>query len=196
VALFGIEDAGRWSLVRQPVGSESAGTHQDDIEHVARTLLRRYGVVSWRMVEREAAWLPSWRELARVYRRLEARGEIRGGRFIDGLSGEQFALPDAIGLMRQVRRQPHDAGLICLAAADPANLLGTVVPGPKVPRVAGSRVLYRDGVPVAVSIAGKAEMLVPMTAGEKHAAERALSLSPSLRNLEQASADRAIANAS
>jgi ATP-dependent Lhr-like helicase len=87
---------------RAPVAPEA-------LEHLARTLLRRYGVVCWRLLEREAAWLPSWRELVRVYRRLEARGEIRGGRFIGGLSGEQFALPDAIALMRQVRRRDTTA---------------------------------------------------------------------------------------
>lgn len=94
-ALFGVEDAGRWSLVRR-TATVSDG---DAVEHVARTLLRRYGVVFWRLIEREAAWLPPWRELLRVFRRLESRGEIRGGRFVAGFSGEQFALPDAIGMM-------------------------------------------------------------------------------------------------
>ena len=88
-------------------------------------------MVCWRLLEREAAWLPPWRELVRVYRRLEARGEIRGGRFIAGLAGEQFALPDAIAAMREVRRRPADGALVCLAASDPANLLGTVVHGPE-----------------------------------------------------------------
>src|SRR5690606_10805211 len=78
------------------------------VEHVARVLLRRYGVVGWRILEREAAWLPPWRELLRVYHRLEARGEVRGGRFIEGLSGEQFALPDAIAPLRRMRNRPAD----------------------------------------------------------------------------------------
>ena len=77
------------------------------VEHVARTLLRRYGVVFWRLLEREAGWLPPWRDLLRVYRRLEARGEIRGGRFVAGFSGEQFALPEAVGALREVRRKPR-----------------------------------------------------------------------------------------
>ncbi len=80
------------------------------LEHVAWTLLRRYGVVSWRLLEREADWLPPWRELLRVYHRLEARGEIRGGRFVAGLAGEQFALPEAVGLLREVRRQRPPTG--------------------------------------------------------------------------------------
>ena len=153
------------------------------IEHVARTLLRRYGVVCWRLLEREAAWLPPWRDLVRVYRRLEARGEIRGGRFIAGLSGEQFALPEAIALLRQVRRRPPDGALVCLAATDPANLLGTVLPGAKVPRVAGSRVLYRDGVPVATSVAGEIQMLVPLDADQESVARKALTLSTSVSGL-------------
>ena len=87
------------------------------VEHIARTLLRRYGVVFWRLLEREAAWLPPWRDLLRVYRRLEARGEIRGGRFVAGFSGEQFALPEAVGALREVRRKP---AVGCLGLACPA----------------------------------------------------------------------------
>jgi len=185
VTLLGIADAGRWSLIRSPSPAVDTPTGTcafaaprridgDALEHVARILLRRYGVVCWRLLEREAAWLPPWRELVRVYRRLEARGEIRGGRFIAGLSGEQFALPDAIAAMREVRRRPVDATLLCLAAADPANLLGTVVPGPKVARVAGARVAFRDGVPVATSVAGAVELLVAASPGEARAIEAAL----------------------
>ncbi|MGH6646601.1 DEAD/DEAH box helicase [Aquabacterium sp.] len=185
--LFGIEDAGRWSLVRQQPRPDGEGgalvPAPEDLEHLVRTLLRRHGVLAWRLLEREAAWLPKWRELVRVCRRLEARGELRGGRFIAGLSGEQFALPEAVARMREVRRQPPDAGLVCLAAADPANLLGTVLPGPKLPRTAGSRVLYRDGVPVATMVGGEVETLVAMTPQERHEAVRELSLDPGLRRI-------------
>ncbi len=127
----------------------------EDIEHIARTLLRRYGVVCWRLLEREAGWLPPWRELVRVLQRLEARGEIRGGRFIAGLSGEQFALPEAIGLLRQVRARPHDGAFVCVSASDPLNLAGTVLPGEKIPRIAGARMLLRDGLAVASLVAGE-----------------------------------------
>ncbi|KWV13685.1 hypothetical protein ATB53_15190 [Xanthomonas translucens] len=143
VPLYGIQDAGRWALLRFAADAGDAAAHGESLEHLARTLPRRYGVICWRLLEREAAWLPPWCELLRVYQRLEARGEIRGGRFIGGLSGEQFALPEAIGLLRQVRRQPHDGAWLCVAAADPANLLGSVLPGSRVPRVPGARVLYR-----------------------------------------------------
>jgi ATP-dependent Lhr-like helicase len=189
-ALFGIEDAGRWLLTRQPgsaTAEETPRTHApESIEQVARVLLRRYGVVCWSVLEREAAWLPPWRDLVRTYRRLEARGEVRGGRFIAGLSGEQFALPEAIGLMRQMRRRPPDESLVCLSASDPANLLGTVIPGTRIARVAGSRVLYRDGVPIATSVADQIEILVSMSAAEENAARRELSLSPALRSTHRA----------
>ncbi len=174
-SLFGIQDAGRWALVRQPNNADPAAKKSPEaLEHVARTLLRRYGVVCWRMLEREAAWLPPWRELARIYHRLEARGEIRGGRFIAGLSGEQFALPEALGLLRQIRRRPADGQLVRISAADPANLLGTVLVGAKIPRVPGSSVLYRDGVAIAASIGGQTQWLVALDAQEQRRAMDAL----------------------
>ncbi|MHA4870966.1 Lhr family helicase [Duganella sp. PWIR1] len=130
-------------------------TDPETLEHIAMTLLRRYGVMFWRLLEREAAWMPSWRELLPVYHRLEARGEIRGGRFVAGLSGEQFALPEAIPLLREMRRRPHDGGYVCISAVDPLNLCGTLLTGDKIPALAGNRVLFRDGVPVATLVAGK-----------------------------------------
>ena len=187
VALFGIEDAGRWNVIRAPRAADAKAS-AEAIEHVARTLLRRYGVVCFQLLEREAAWLPPWRELVRVWRRLEARGEIRGGRFIAGVTGEQFALPDAIATMRAVRRQPPDDTLVCLCASDPVNLLGTVLAGPKVPRVAGSRVLYRDGLAIGTCVAGQIELLVPLDVAQARAATRALALDPQLRFLEMSSA--------
>jgi ATP-dependent helicase Lhr and Lhr-like helicase len=150
-ALFGVEDAGRWSLVRRT----ATGSDGDAVEHVARTLLRRYGVVFWRLIEREAAWLPPWRELSRVFRKLESRGEIRGGRFVAGFSGEQFALPDAIGMLREIRRQPDADTWLAVSGPDPLNLAGILTPGPKVASLAGNRVLYRDGVPTASLSAGE-----------------------------------------
>ncbi len=188
VALFGIEDAGRWNVVKAAQATADGKAAAEAIEHVARTLLRRYGVVCFQLLEREAAWLPPWRELVRVYRRLEARGEIRGGRFIAGVTGEQFALPDAIATMRAVRRQPADDALVCLSASDPANLLGTVLAGPKVPRVAGSRVLYRDGLAIGTSIGGQIELLVPLDPAQARTATRALALDPQVRFMEPATA--------
>jgi ATP-dependent Lhr-like helicase len=173
-ALANMQDAGRWALLRGR-GEEAAESKPsaEALEHIARTLLRRYGVVCWRLLEREADWLPSWRDLLRVYQRLEARGEIRGGRFVAGIVGEQFALPEAVALLREVRKRPTDGSLIGLSACDPLNLLGTLLPGSKVPAVAGNRLLYRDGVPVASLIAGKIQLLQQtdaFTAGQWQAA--------------------------
>jgi ATP-dependent Lhr-like helicase len=178
-ALFGIEDAGRWALVRRPapnLGATAAGyaPEHEVVEHIADTLLRRYGVVFWRLLEREAAWLPPWRELLRVLRRLEARGEIRGGRFVAGISGEQFALPEAVGLLRETRRAPSSPAWISLSAADPLNLIGSIVPGSKVPAVTNNRVLYRDGIAVAALVAGETQWLQALEAREMREAESAL----------------------
>ncbi|MGE0803337.1 MAG: DEAD/DEAH box helicase [Lautropia sp.] len=168
----GVQDAGRWALVRRdsspapttlssPSAAEAAATGDAAVEHVARTLLRRYGVVCWRLTEREAPWLPPWRRLVRVYQRLEARGEIRGGRFIAGVSGEQYALPEAVAALRRTRRTATAAQWVCVGATDPANLVGTVLVGPRLPRVAGNRVVYRDGVAVATQAGDRLEWLVP-----------------------------------
>ncbi|MBO9685343.1 MAG: DEAD/DEAH box helicase [Mitsuaria chitosanitabida] len=165
--LTGVEDAGRWSLVAERLEPASP----EDVEHVVRTLLRRYGVIAWRLLEREAAWLPPWRALVRVCRRLEARGELRGGRFIAGLSGEQFALPEAVARLREVRRQKPDERWTVLSAADPANLLGPVVLGEKLPRTAGARVLWRGGVPVATQQGGETRWLVELEMAERREAE-------------------------
>jgi ATP-dependent Lhr-like helicase len=152
------------------------------VEHIALTLLQRYGVVCWRLLEREAAWLPPWRELLRVYHRLEARGEIRGGRFVAGLSGEQFALPDAIAVLRAIRKRPHDGALLVLSALDPLNLVGTLLPGGKVPRVLGARVVYRDGLPLGTLVAGVTELLGDLSPADEQAVRHAL-----LRGTHQAS---------
>jgi ATP-dependent Lhr-like helicase len=207
--LSGIEDAGRWSLIRRtsylpdpsislfPLGEsrhpgpESSvvpkadegglirpfhaglapspqpsphrgeggkATDSDTLEHIARTLLRRWGVVFWTLLQREAAWLPPWRELRRVYQRLEARGEIRGGRFVAGMVGEQFALPEAIGALRSARKE-HDESLITISGADPLNLVGGVLPGEKVPVLTNARVVFRDGLPLAKQVAGEITVL-------------------------------------
>ena len=130
------------------VADAPAVSRESAVEAQAWALLRRYGVVFRRVLSREANAAP-WRELARVYRRLEARGEIRGGRFVSGMSGEQFALADAVDRLREVRRTPPDDQVIVISAADPLNLAGIVTAGDRVRAVAGTRVAYRNGVPVA-----------------------------------------------
>jgi ATP-dependent Lhr-like helicase len=137
--------AGRWSAI---AFDASPGARDRSVEMQAWTFLRRYGVVFRRVLARETNAAP-WRELARVYRRLEARGEIRGGRFVSGMSGEQFALPDAVERLREVRRSAPTSGVLVVGAVDPLNLTGIVTSGGRVRAVASSRVAYRNGVPLA-----------------------------------------------
>jgi ATP-dependent Lhr-like helicase len=168
---FGMEDAGRWSLARRPLAVQGeAGA----LEHVARTLLRRYGVVFWRLLEREAGWLPPWRDLLRIYRRLESRGEIRGGRFVAGFTGDQFALPEAIGKLREVRRGQPSESWVSVSGADPLNLVGIITPGPRLPALTGNRLLYRAGIPVAVFAAGEMLCLERMEGAREWEARAAL----------------------
>jgi ATP-dependent helicase Lhr and Lhr-like helicase len=170
IAIFGMQDAGRWALVKKGLGADTG----EDIEHVCRTLLRRWGVVFWKVLEREAEWLPPWRQMLMCLRRLEARGEIRGGRFIAGFSGEQFALPDAIGLLRDARRKPNDGEFLSLSAADPLNLVGILTPGARLPSLTGNRVLYRDGLPLAVYAGGEVAFLELLDEKEQWQARNAL----------------------
>jgi ATP-dependent Lhr-like helicase len=158
--LGGMEDAGRWALLKRPAtepqdGKARTAMDTEALEHAALVLLRRYGVVFWRMLEREADWLPPWRDLLRVYHKLEARGDVRGGRFVQGVTGEQFALPEAIPLLRETRKRKPENTLVSLSGADPLNLAGLLFPGQKIPALAGNRVLYRDGIPIAAWISNK-----------------------------------------
>jgi ATP-dependent Lhr-like helicase len=126
-----------------------------------------------RLLTREAGAAP-WRELASLYRRLEARGEIRGGRFVSGMSGEQFALPEAVRVLREVRRTPADGRLLVISAADPLNLAGIVTAGERI-RVAGrNRIAYRDGVPLAVREGDFVRPLMSVDAGTGDEVARAL----------------------
>jgi ATP-dependent Lhr-like helicase len=175
-ALFGIEDAGRWTLTQRTVrsGATPVADASDPVERGARVLLKRYGVVFWKLLERESPWLPPWRELLRAYRRLEARGDIRGGRFVAGFSGEQFALPEAVTSLREVRRAPRSGELVAVSGADPLNLAGIVTTGPKVAALAGNRVLFRDGVPIAWSAGGTIGFIPELDAAAQNAARSAL----------------------
>ena len=126
----------------------------------ARQLLARYGVVFHRLLLREEG-LPPYRELLKVFRRLEARGEVRGGRFVAGFSGEQYSLPEAVQQVRGARRAPLDGVHIVLSAADPLNLAGITSPAQRVPAIASNRVIYCDGVPVAARIGKEVLSLLP-----------------------------------
>jgi ATP-dependent helicase Lhr and Lhr-like helicase len=140
--------SGRWTAVANTT-SDDAKSREAAVELQAWTLLGRYGVVFRRLLARETLAVP-WRELTRVYRRLEARGEIRGGRFVSGMSGEQFALPHAIDRLRETRRHRPDGRLIAISTADPLNLVGIVTAGDRIRAMRRNRLVYRDGVPLAV----------------------------------------------
>ena len=142
--------AGRWSLWRRDAVDEDPA-ERDEI--LARQLLRRYGVVFRDILVRERN-APPWRVLLPIYRRLEARGEIRGGRFVNGFGGEQFALPEAIESLRALRRSGDDAETVILPAADPLNLVGIIVPGQRVSPFSTLAVAYRNGVAIDVAPLG------------------------------------------
>ncbi len=135
--------AGRWALLHADVAAERPRA----VEAACWMLLRRYGIVIRDLLARESN-LPSWRELLMAFRRLEDRGEIRGGRFVDGFLGEQFALPIAVESVRAMRSLPLTSDTLTLSAADPLNMVGILVPGERVPAISGKSVSYRDGVAV------------------------------------------------
>jgi ATP-dependent Lhr-like helicase len=154
------ERAGRWAILDADIDREEA------VETQARALLTRYGVIFRRLLTREPNAAP-WRELARVYRRLEARGEIRGGRFVTGMSGEQFALSEAVTQLREIRRTPADGRLTVISACDPLNLIGILTSTDRIRAIAGTRIAYRDGIPVAVM---EGDFLRPFDAPDMEAA--------------------------
>ncbi|HSR40814.1 MAG TPA: helicase-related protein, partial [Longimicrobiales bacterium] len=175
---WGVDTAGRWSLLgvpnREPASADGGGSprsrggpggrrgeardgarssptpsREAEIEALARAYLLRWGVVFRKVLAREPL-SPPWRDLVRALRRMEARGEVRGGRFVAGFSGEQFALPEAVTELRKVRKEPPAGELVAVSAADPLNLTGIVTPGERVPAIMGTRIGLRDGVPVRV----------------------------------------------
>ena len=220
--VYEMSSAGRWSLLNRvgqafppvsvatgdlrgnsPTAREGAQFDAEAAEEIARILLKRYGVVFKRLLEREGIALP-WRVLLRIYHRLEARGEIRGGRFVAGISGEQFALPEAVGMLRAIRRarsgsmdfgirspsqmtddfatEPSsmvglpstEESLISVSAADPLNLIGIITPGGRITAFTSNRILYRNGEPVAVLEAGETRFLVELSRAMEWKAKAAL----------------------
>jgi ATP-dependent Lhr-like helicase len=186
--VYSMDEAGRWVVLRKtergqapfttaqseaPAIPQSETVDRESMEAVAMKLLQRYGVVFRKLLDRESINIP-WRDLLRVFRRLEARGEIRGGRFVGGFSGEQFASPDAVHLLRSIRRTEADGSMIAISAADPLNMLGILLPGPRLPHAASNRLLYRDGIPIAVLEAKEIRFLIEMDAADEWQARNAL----------------------
>jgi ATP-dependent Lhr-like helicase len=176
---------GRWSITRAqpgPAVSEAQAElfpEQARMAAVCEALLRRYGVVFRAVLERESM-IPPWRHLLRYLRRMEDRGEVRGGRFVDGFSGEQFALPEAVGLLRRQEKADEGRALKVVSAADPLNLGGIITPGVKTAARAGSRILLLNGVPAARIQGDDLELLSPDAIGAAEA-ERQLRQVLSLR---------------
>jgi ATP-dependent Lhr-like helicase len=157
-SMYGVDTAGRWALLTSERTAEDTSVAPDRVEPIARALLARYGVVFRSLLARESR-LPPWRELVMVYRRLEARGEIRGGRFVTGFGGEQFAAAEAVGRLRAVRKLAPADALVALSGADPLNLVGILTPEARVAAIARSRILFRDGVPIAALEGGEVRRL-------------------------------------
>jgi ATP-dependent Lhr-like helicase len=132
--------AGRWTIMH----TEPALDHAAALEATCRMLLDRYGLVFRELLARESV-LPKWRELLLTFRRLEDRGEVRGGRFVSGFIGEQFALPEAVESLRAMRNVQPLGETVTVSAADPLNLAGIIVPGERVPAISGHNVSFRDG---------------------------------------------------
>ncbi|MFS8084598.1 MAG: ATP-dependent DNA helicase, partial [Acidobacteriota bacterium] len=179
--VYSMDEAGRWVRLGRPADLTNGpnGDHRnqpidrDVIEAVARKLLQRYGVVFRKLLDRESIGVP-WRDLLRVYRRMEARGEIRGGRFVGGFSGEQFATAEGVQLLRSIRRAALESSLVSINAADPLNLIGVITPGSRLSPAASNRILYRDGVPIAVLEAKEIRFLVDMNPADQWQARNAL----------------------
>jgi ATP-dependent helicase Lhr and Lhr-like helicase len=170
--VYDMASAGRWSILQRNATPPNLND-QALTEEVAWALLKRYGVVFKRLLEREGIALP-WRVLLRFYHRLEARGDIRGGRFVAGISGEQFALPEAIGMLRAIRRAGAQDSLISVSAADPLNLVGIIIPGARITAHTSNRILYHDGAPVASFESGETHFLVELSRAMEWKAKAAL----------------------
>jgi ATP-dependent Lhr-like helicase len=158
-AIYGIDDAGRWSLLTPVVPSETPDELTDEqLDRLIAIYLKRWGVITRKVLDRETS-APPWRQLLLKLRRMELRGEIRGGRFINGVGGEQFALADTVTALRkqqklwQEQQDSHpnaEPRRFVINATDPLNLLGTLLPEKRVPHLSGNRILFEDGLPVAV----------------------------------------------
>lgn len=174
------QGAGRWFLIARTPGpgkedpgmSELLDTRWESVEYIARSLLRRYGVVFRQLLVSERS-CPPWRDLHYVFRRMEARGEVRGGRFVSGPTGEQFALPDAVGLLRS-RQDGESGSRVVLSACDPLNLTGVLIPGTRVPASRANRLLFVDGRLIAKSLAKDIQWMTDLEPEEQWNARQAL----------------------
>jgi len=168
---------GRWSVTGTGVSQQQADSFnnngQQRLAVICQSLLRRYGVVFRAVIQREIL-LPPWRDLLNYLRRMEDRGEVRGGRFVDGFSGEQFALPEALGLLRQPAETSGKSVFAVISACDPLNLGGVITAGAKTPAITGNRILLENGLPVARIMAEELEEFPKISTQASHEARRRL----------------------
>jgi ATP-dependent Lhr-like helicase len=179
--VFSMEQAGRWSIIN----NESESINEEErTKQLSKVYLRRYGVVFRKLIDKEQG-SPAWRDLLKVYRRMEARGEIRGGRFVDGVWGEQYALPEAVSLMRKTRNDKEKAKLVAISAGDPLNLTGIITTGHRVTSITSNRILYEDGEPVAMKEGKEVKFLKQFESPKKWRYKNALitrEIPPKLRS--------------
>ena len=163
--VFTMDQAGRWTLIDQSK-TKHDDNRQQYLEKMCMVLLKRYGILFRKLADKEQL-APSWRELVRVLRIMEARGVIRGGRFVQGVWGEQYALPEALAALRKIKNAPKSEELVTIGAADPLNLTGIITTGRKVPAYYNNRILYKDGVPVATTEGKEVKWLEEFEGEEK-----------------------------
>ncbi|MFT4583809.1 MAG: ATP-dependent Lhr-like helicase [Gammaproteobacteria bacterium] len=183
-----VDTVGRWDLIPR-TGSNDATRFDSDgptMERIVGTLLNRYGIVFKRVIERETA-LPPWRYLLWALRRMEARGEVRGGRFVAGFSGEQFGLPDAVDALRRMNKSPNNNEIVVISGTDPLNLAGVITPGLRIPATTKNQIAYLDGEPVAVRIGQDFRMLKECTNGVELRVRTALIRQPRPTNRRSSS---------
>ena len=167
-------DAGRWAIVRQMAESPRRRPDDEAVEHVVRTLLRRWGVIFWKLLVREADSLPNGATsspAAVVWKRV---AKYAADVLLPAFAGEQYASLDAVGLLRDVRRRPLSGQYVSLSGADPLNLLGIITPGARLASLSGNRLLYRDGLPIATYAAGEVQFLETLEPKEEWEARNAV----------------------
>ncbi|NKB34556.1 MAG: DEAD/DEAH box helicase [Pseudomonadales bacterium] len=175
-AMFGVEDAGRWSLLdtfQQEITEDVAKKKpsykwevldEEQIERLISIYLQRWGVLVRSLLERES-FAPPWRVLLMHLRKLELRGVLRGGRFVAGVGGEQFAFPETVDALRKFKKDKKNnqnqatKPFYCLTASDPLNLLNLTLPNRRLSRLLKNRVLYQGGIPIAILESGEVHYL-------------------------------------
>jgi len=195
-AIFDLQQGGRWSLIQEAVRSHTqprAPTNQssssakiplESIEHCIAVLLKRYGILFRALLTRESL-SPGWSDLLPALRRMEARGNLRGGRFVAGQYGEQFALPEAVESLRKFRNQSPCQEMVTINASDPLNLIGIIAPGNKFCAKPYNRILFRDGIPVAVQSGKDTHFLEFVEETQKWDIKQRLVRSPSIPQLRR-----------